>query len=146
MKKYHSKIRPGILVVLLIVLAPFGHFSFNAENDLILRILFVVTVLFCLHLFFNRKYIIADKSLKIKTGLGRNPQILISKITSIEKTGNKTDSFLGRDLLKITYNNNNDFMQINSPRKKEQFLQDLREINPQIITEKKEVEAISGEN
>ncbi len=97
---------------------------------LVIQLFFILLIYFMIRLS-NIKYEINDNLLKIRY-LGTLIEVPILKITSIKKTYNPISSpALALKRLKITYHGSNNFCLISPVREKE-FINKLREINPNI--------------
>ncbi|SEL81243.1 PH domain-containing protein [Parapedobacter koreensis] len=130
-KKYKSKIGLELVIPLTLI---FGVALFatviNKPNWLVVAILLPV-MCFIVHMFLTTCYTIENKVLRIKCGFLYDSQIDVFAIRKIEETNNPLSSpATSLDRLEISYNDYDSV--IISPKKKVEFINDLKSINPGI--------------
>ncbi len=135
MKVYPAKISYGLIAfIVLTFYIPLGYafFTEGITTELIgVTIFLTLLLVFVLHLFLSTKYIIDDKMLKIKFGIFSLSPIDIDTIKEVSNTKSllsaPAPSF---DRIIIKYEKYNDV--IISPKDKENFIIELKKINPNI--------------
>ena len=130
MKKYKSKIGKGLVVFLSIV---FIGFAVKMTMDFSWTALAIVLplVIFIVHMFWTTYCIIDNGILKIKCGMLYNHKIEIESILKMIETNTIISSpALSLDRLEIVYNKYDRI--IISPKNKQEFINNLLEINPNI--------------
>lgn len=134
-RKYPSKVSYGLLIfIFLIFYGSLIPTLINGElNGKVIGSIGILSLIFVfiLHLFFGTNYTIDNNKLKIKCGLFSYKPIEIDEIKEVSKTNNiiasPAPSF---DRIEIKYGIFNEI--IISPKDKENFVNDLLKINPNI--------------
>lgn len=136
MKKYKSKISWKLIAFLAVMFSFIGfEVVTNPINWLALMVL-LLCLLFIIHLFTSISYTIIEDELKVKAGFLVNTKIPISSIHKIKETNNLISSpAASLDRLEIFYGKYESI--IISPMDKNEFIQDLLKINPNIAMEYK---------
>lgn len=131
MKKYKSKISWKLIAFLAVMFSFIGfEVVTNPINWLALMVL-ILCLLFIIHLFTSISYTIIEDELKVKAGFLVNTKIPISSIHKIKETNNLISSpAASLDRLEIFYGKYDSI--IISPLDKNEFIQDLLKINPNI--------------
>lgn len=131
MKKYKSKISWKLIAFLAVMFSFIGfEVVTNPVNWLALMVL-LLCLLFIIHLFTSISYTIIEDELKVKAGFLVNTKIPISSIHKIKETNNLISSpAASLDRLEIFYGKYDSI--IISPLDKNEFIQDLLKINPNI--------------
>lgn len=130
MVKYYSKIGRGILIFLILVLGGFSIVMIYLKAWFGLAIIGGVGI-FITYIFSSTKYIILDQVLKIECGFLINISIRVDSIKRISKSRNFISSPANSlDRLEIRYNLYDTVLV--SPKNKIAFVQQLKEINPNI--------------
>lgn len=131
MKKYKSKISWKLIAFLAVMFSFIGfEVVTNPVNWLALMVL-ILCLLFIIHLFTSISYTIIEDELKVKAGFLVNTKIPISSIHKIKETNNLISSpAVSLDRLEIFYGKYDSI--IISPLDKNEFIQDLLKINPNI--------------
>lgn len=131
MKKYKSKISWKLIAFLAVMFSFIGfEVVTNPINWLALMVL-LLCLLFIIHLFTSISYTIIEDELKVKAGFLVNTKIPISSIHKIKETNNLISSpAASLDRLEIFYGKYDSI--IISPLDKNEFIQDLLKINPNI--------------
>lgn len=133
-KKYRSATD---IWMLLLIFIPFGYPIYEGiiTKDLVLILTFVGIILLILSFLLMISYTIIDDSLIISSGLFGKQKIAISDITSIRKTNNPLSApAMSINRLEIKYGHNFDYALI-SPVRREEFVEELSKINPDIKVE-----------
>lgn len=129
-KTYPSKIGLELLLPILFILLSTGALMVTSKSWLGLLIILVVLA-FILHLFLNTNYTIEGHQLIVKSGFLYNSTIDIQTISKVSETNNPLSSpAISLDRLEIRYGSHNSV--IISPREKQDFLDQLLQINPEI--------------
>ncbi|MEL4307610.1 PH domain-containing protein [Joostella sp. CR20] len=134
-KTYKSKVSYPLLIIILIALIiPIITQFVGVNNDEVsvgVIALQVLIIAFVLHLFLKTTYTIDNTILKVKSGFISYAPIEINQITDISKTksilSSPAPSF---NRISIKYGTYNEF--IISPKDQQNFIQDLKNINPNI--------------
>lgn len=132
MKVYRSEISKGILFFICTIV------GINIILMLLLKswaglAILLLLALFIFHIFRNTFYTIAGSQLHIKSGVVYNSVIEISHIKKINRTNNILSApSLSFDRIEIHYNKFDTV--IISPERREEFIDDLKKINPGIVT------------
>lgn len=130
MKKYRTRISLIMLVFILIV--TFAPMLFVGEGIVPCLVTVAITDAVVFLLFFGIKYVIDGDVLKVYSFWGIHEDIAISSITKIEKSRCILSApAASLDRLAVHYNKY-DVTYI-SPRNQENFLEEIRKINPEII-------------
>lgn len=131
-KTYKSKKGTGLIFVIFLSIAVaslplfFGAFSWLAFFVLLLVACFIILV------FLTIKYEIEEERLLIKCACSKPVKIDINTIKKIVETNNPISSpAASLDRLEITYAGNGKI--IISPERKNEFINDIKEINPNVI-------------
>lgn len=131
MKKYKSKIGPGIVSSIAIVLGGIGVIMIVNHLWHGFAVILAVAV-FVTYMFTSIYYIIAGNKLTVRCGFMFNSTIQIDKIKKIVETNNPISSpAASLDRLAIYYNKHDSVMV--SPKDKMSFISELKEINPSIV-------------
>ncbi len=136
MKSYRSKIDTWLIVLLTIV---FGIPILNAIYNQIwaLLLIFLPIVLLIIYMFSTLRYCIEGDFLIIKFGFYTHSKININEIKSIEKSNNPLNSPASSlDRLSIKYNKYDEVLV--SPKEKQDFINDLLNVNAGIVVLKME--------
>lgn len=130
-KVYRSKIGLELVVPVTLVLLPIMTFAvYDNATGFGTLVTFLVSA-FIADMFMRTHYTIDGDLLKIKCGFLYSKQIEISKIKRISETNNALSApAISLDRLEITYNKFDDILI--SPKKKQEFISDIRNINPGI--------------
>lgn len=129
-KTYPSKIGLELLLPILFILLSTGALMVTSKSWLGLLIILVVLT-FILHLFLSTHYTIEGHQLTVKCGFLYNSTIDIRTISKVSETNNPLSSpAISLDRLEIRYGSHNSV--IISPREKQDFLDQLLQINPEI--------------
>ena len=129
-KTYPSKIGLELLLPILFILLSTGALMVTSKSWLGLLIILAVLA-FILHLFLNTNYTIEGHQLIVKSGFLYNSTIDIRTISKVSETNNPLSSpAISLDRLEISYGAHNSV--IISPREKQDFLDQLLQINPEI--------------
>ena len=130
MTKYNSKIGKGILIFLIISLGGSSILMIYQKAWFGVAIISSVGI-FIAYIFSSTKYTISDQVLKIECGFLVNISIRVDSIKRISKSQNFISSPANSlDRLEIRYNLCD--MVLVSPKNKIAFVQQLKEINPNI--------------
>ena len=130
MKKYKSKVGLGIVLFIVIVLGITSTIMIIHKVWIGLAINLIVLG-FMFYLFSSTYYIIEGNNLKIKSGFLYKQTIKIDLIKKIVKTNNPISSpATSLDRIAITYNKTDTV--IVSPKDKMDFIDHLKNINPEI--------------
>jgi len=138
MKKYKSKIGWEIIIILVLVFTWIFYdliksdINWNSTTLISFLILFLSVILIGYILFSIRYFINFDKAeLLVKIGVFKYAKISISKIHKIKETRTILSSpAASLDRLEVFYHQFKSV--IISPKNKEEFIQDLHKINPEI--------------
>ena len=129
-KTYPSKIGLELLLPILFILLSTSALMVTSKSWLGLLIILAVLA-FILHLFLSTHYTIEGHLLTVKSGSLYNSTIDIQTITKVSETNNLISSpAISLDRLEIRYGSHNGV--IISPKEKQDFLDHLLKINPQI--------------
>ena len=129
-KTYPSKIGLELLLPILFILLSTSALMVTSKSWLGLLIILVVMA-FILHLFLSTHYTIEGHQLIVKSGFLYNSTIDIRTISKVSETNNPLSSpAISLDRLEIRYGSHNSV--IISPREKQDFLDHLLQINPEI--------------
>ncbi|WP_421797887.1 PH domain-containing protein [Haliscomenobacter sp.] len=129
-KTYPSKIGLELLLPILFILLSTSALMITSKSWLGLLIILAVLA-FILHLFFNTHYTIEGHLLTVKSGFLYNSTIDIHTISKVSETNNLISSpAISLDRLEIRYGSHNSV--IISPKEKQDFLDQLLQINPKI--------------
>jgi hypothetical protein len=136
MKTYKSKVSIGLFLFMNVPLLAAIFLPFiledakDAKTTLVLIILPIL--IFLNYVLFSNRYIIHQDRLEIKSGIFNNSSIPISQIKKLEKSNSLWSSpAASLDRLEILYNKWDSVLI--SPENKEDFIADLKQINPDII-------------
>ena len=129
-KIYPSKIGLEILLPILFILLSTGVLMITTKAWLGLLVILAVLA-FLFHLFLTTHYTIEGHQLTIKCGFLYHSNIDIQSISKVSETNNPISSpAISLDRLEIRYGSHNSV--IISPREKQDFLDHLLQVNPQI--------------
>lgn len=136
MKKYKSKISWKLIAFLAVMFSFIGFEVVTNPINWLALIVLLLCLLFIIHLFTSINYTIIRDELKVKAGFLVNTKIPISSIHKIKETNNLISSpAASLDRLEIFYGKYDSI--IISPLDKNEFIQDLLKINPNIAMEYK---------
>jgi len=131
MKKYKSKISWKLIAFLAVMFSFIGFEVVTNPINWLALIVLLLCLLFIIHLFTSISYTIIEDELKVKAGFLVNTKIPISFIHKIKETNNLISSpAASLDRLEIFYGKYDSI--IISPMDKNEFIQDLLKINPNI--------------
>ncbi len=131
MKKYKSKISWKLIAFLAVMFSFMGFEVVTNPINWLALIVLLLCLLFIIHLFTSISYTIIEDELKVKAGFLVNTKIPISSIHKIKETNNLISSpAASLDRLEIFYGKYDSI--IISPLDKNEFIQDLLKINPNI--------------
>ncbi len=131
MKKYKSKISWKLIAFLAVMFSFIGFEVVTNPINWLALIVLLLCLLFIIHLFTSISYTIIEDELKVKAGFLVNTKIPISSIHKIKETNNLISSpAASLDRLEIFYGKYDSI--IISPLDKNEFIQDLLKINPNI--------------
>lgn len=131
MKKYKSKISWKLIAFLAVMFSFIGFEVVTNPINWLGLIGLLICLLFVIHLFTSISYTIIEDELKVKAGFLVNTKIPISSIHKIKETNNLISSpAASLDRLEIFYGKYDSI--IISPLDKNEFIQDLLKINPNI--------------
>lgn len=131
MKKYKSKISWKLIAILAVMFSFIGFEVVTNPINWLALIVLLLCLLFIIHLFTSISYTIIEDELKVKAGFLVNTKIPISSIHKIKETNNLISSpAASLDRLEIFYGKYDSI--IISPLDKNEFIQDLLKINPNI--------------
>lgn len=130
MKKYRSKIGLELVGFLLLV---FGFNLFIAKDEITVMLLVMLPIFaFIAYILFSIKYKIEGETLTVHNAFFIKTKIEIQTIRKINETNNPLSSpAASMDRLEIFYGNKFDSIII-SPIQREDFLNELKKINPAI--------------
>lgn len=129
---YRSRIGPELAVPLTIFLGALALMFFFNERWAGMAIIIAV-ILFAWHMFLTTRYVVDPPALKIVSGFFYRITINISTITSITDVRNAMSSpAASLDRLQIRYNAFDEVLI--SPKQKEDFIHQLKQLNPAIKT------------
>jgi len=136
MKVYNSKIGLEIAVPLNIVLGSILILILCGETNWIAIIIIILIILFIFHMFMTTFYIIKGDALTINCGILYNKSMEIKSIKSIIETNNPISSpALSLDRIQINYGQCDSV--IISPKHKEEFINQITNLNSNIIVIRK---------
>lgn len=136
MKVYNSKIGLEIAAPLNIVLGSILILILYGEANWIAIIIIILIILFIFHMFMTTFYIINGDILTINCGILYNKSIEIKSIKRIIETNNPISSpALSLDRIQINYGQYNSV--IISPKHKEEFINQITNLNSNIIVIRK---------
>lgn len=131
MKIYYSKIGLKLVGFLILIFGIVGYLITKDNFNLGAMVVFLLPILFFIYLFTSIQYIVDKSNLNIKAGFLMNENIDIKKISRIAETNNLLSSpAASLDRLEISYNQKNRILI--SPKKKQEFIDHLLLINPEI--------------
>lgn len=131
MNKYKSKISWKLIAFLAVMFSFMGFEVVTNPINWLALIVLLLCLLFIIHLFTSISYTIIEDELKVKAGFLVNTKIPISSIHKIKETNNLISSpAASLDRLEIFYGKYDSI--IISPLDKNEFIQDLLKINPNI--------------
>jgi hypothetical protein len=129
MKVYKSKIDWWLLIPFLILVC-FG-FSLVLNYDKMGWVIIVSTIAFVVFMYISTSYVVVDSKLIVKSMFIVHEAIEISSIKKIYQTKNPLSSpALSIDRIALVYNKYDEILI--SPRKKAEFINELRKLNPNI--------------
>ncbi|MCV9926090.1 PH domain-containing protein [Flavobacterium sp. LS1R49] len=130
MKKYKSKIDTPLIVFLSIIFIP-SLFKMLYDKDWYVASFMTLAILFILHLFSTTYYIITENNLIVKSGFLVSITVDIRNIKKMSETNTLLSSpALSFDRLEVLYNKFDTV--VISPKDKQEFIQTLKNINPEI--------------
>ena len=133
MKKYKSEVNYFVTYPVVFILLAILIFDAYSKNWFGI-ILFSVFLIYYISDIINTNYRITDRTLSIKSGLANKKNISIEQIKKIRSVRNFLSApALALNKLEIHYNNF-DVILI-SPKNKENFINELQQINPDIKIE-----------
>ncbi|MCM1491179.1 MAG: PH domain-containing protein [Muribaculum sp.] len=131
--KIDSRIMLVVVLVVLIQVVPLLYFAFSW----VAVIISLCSIVFIIYCFYSTKYIIKNNELHIKTGFFLNQKLKVSEIVKIENTNNILSApAASLDRLAI-YLKKQHTPIIISPKNKEEFLNEVCTINPNILIKTK---------
>lgn len=131
-KVYKSKIGFEIIVPIIFLLGAIILLSLSKEPAWLGLIILLPVILFIAHMFLTTYYIIHDHQLTIKSGFLFHKIIDIHTIQKIAETNNPISSpATSLDRIVITYNKHDSV--IISPKAKQDFINHLIALNPNIV-------------
>ena len=128
---YKSKIGTGLVLIITLAL---GYITFLMVRDGIwLGLLITILIgIFCAYIFLQTYYVIDGKTLRVKCAFLVNQSFDIRQITKITETNNPIGAAAASlDRLEILLDNSESV--IISPKQKNEFIDDLKKLNPNII-------------
>lgn len=132
MKIYKSKISSGLLIFIYSIIGIDALVMIFLKNWIAISILFLLS-LFILHIFRNTWYRIEGNLLQIKSGFIYRSTIDIGTIKRISSTRSFFSApALSLDRIEVLYNKFDSVLI--SPENKEEFVDELKKINPSIQT------------
>lgn len=131
-KTYQAKIDVGFFLLIILILIATSIPMFLDDTIIWTGVLInLLTLAFISHTFFSTKYIIENDSLIIKCSFFYKKKIAIHSITKVEESRSILSSPTpSLDRLEIIYNKFDSILI--SPKDKQEFLDHLQAINPQI--------------
>ena len=131
MKRYQSKIDPGIILFLSIVLGGFTLLMIFLEIWLALAILLLLTAFIC-YIFATTYYVIHENILRVRCGFMIDKSINIGSIKQISESTNPLSSPANSlERLEIHFNKFDRILI--SPKDKADLIMELKAANPNII-------------
>jgi hypothetical protein len=132
MKTYKSKVSFGLILFINLPLLAIIFYPFLAKSTEISGLYALPILFFANYTLLSNRYIIHQDKLEIKSGIFNNSSIDISQIKKIEKSNSLWSSPASSlDRLEILYGKWDSVLI--SPENKEDFIADLKQINPDII-------------
>lgn len=130
-KKYNSKIGLELVIPILLILGTVLFISVKEEPIWLGFVILIPVIIFIVHMFMTTYYTIENGKLTIKCGFLFNKTINIQTIKKITETNNPISSpATSLDRLEIVYGKFDSV--IISPKKKEEFIADIKSLNPNV--------------
>lgn len=131
MKTHYSKIGMELVVPLVLIFGTVLVLIINEKPNWIAIAILLPVILFVVHMFLTTKYTIEGDNLVIKCGFLYHKTIDINTIRRIAETNNLLSSpATSLDRLEILYGKFDSVLI--SPRRKAEFINDIKRINPGI--------------
>ena len=128
---YKSKIGIGIVIFIALILGLSSYLMIK-DGVWIGLLINVLVVVFIAYIFLQTYYIIDEGILKVKCAFFINKSFEISRVTKVTETNNPLSApAASLDRLEIVFDNHESV--IISPKQKNDFILQLRKLNPKII-------------
>ncbi len=131
MRTYKSKIGIGIVIFIALILGSTSYLMIK-DRAWIGLLINVLVALFIAYLFHQTYYVINEGILRVKCAFFINKSFEISQVTEVRETNNPISApAASLDRLEIVFDNHESVLI--SPKQKNDFILQLKKLNPKII-------------